>query len=108
MDNSAYYYKAVLWAVEKGVTVGTSDTTFSPNENVTRGQTVAFLYREAGSPFETGEDVFNDVNSNDYYFKAVSWATKNGITVGTGNGKFEPDMDCNRAQIVAMLYRTKR
>ena len=108
VDNSAYYYKAVLWAVEKGVTVGTSDTTFSPNENVTRGQTVAFLYREAGSPFETGEDVFNDVNSNDYYFKAVSWATKNGITVGTGNGKFEPDMDCNRAQIVAMLYRTKR
>jgi len=108
VDNSAYYYKAVLWAVEKGVTVGTSDTTFSPNENVTRGQTVAFLYREAGSPFETGEDVFNDVNSNGYYFKAVSWATKNGITVGTGNGKFEPDMDCNRAQIVAMLYRTKR
>lgn len=108
VDNSAYYYKAVLWAVEKGVTVGTSDTTFSPNENVTRGQTVAFLYREAGSPFETGEDVFNDVNSNDYYFKAVSWATKNGITVGTGNGKFEPDMDCNRAQIVAMLYRTQR
>ena len=108
VDNSAYYYKAVLWAVEKGVTVGTSDTTFSPNENVTRGQTVAFLYREAGSPFETGEDVFNDVNSNGYYFKAVSWATKNGITVGTGNGKFEPDMDCNRAQIVAMLYRTQR
>ena len=108
VDNSAYYYKAVLWAVEKGVTVGTSDTTFSPNENVTRGQTVAFLYREAGSPFETGEDVFNDVNSNDYYFKAVSWAMKNGITVGTGNGKFEPDMDCNRAQIVAMLYRTQR
>lgn len=108
VDNSAYYYKAVLWAVEKGVTVGTSDTTFSPNENVTRGQTVAFLYREAGSTFETGEDVFNDVNSNDYYFKAVSWATKNGITVGTGNGKFEPDMDCNRAQIVAMLYRTQR
>ena len=108
VDNSAYYYKAILWAVEKGVTVGTSDTTFSPNENVTRGQTVAFLYREAGSPFETGEDVFNDVNSNDYYFKAVSWATKNGITVGTGNGKFEPDMDCNRAQIVAMLYRTQR
>ena len=108
VDNSAYYYKAVLWAVEKGVTVGTSDTTFSPNENVTRGQTVAFLYREAESPFETGEDVFNDVNSNDYYFKAVSWATKNGITVGTGNGKFEPDMDCNRAQIVAMLYRTQR
>lgn len=108
VDNSAYYYKAVLWDVEKGVTVGTSDTTFSPNENVTRGQTVAFLYREAGSPFETGEDVFNDVNSNDYYFKAVSWATKNGITVGTGNGKFEPDMDCNRAQIVAMLYRTQR
>ena len=108
VDNSAYYYKAVLWAVEKGVTVGTSDTTFSPNENVTRGQTVAFLYREAGSPFETGEDVFNDVNSNDYYFKAVSWATKNGITVGTGNGKFEPDMDCNRAHIVAMLYRTQR
>ena len=105
VDNSAYYYKAVLWAVEKGVTVG---TTFSPNENVTRGQTVAFLYREAGSPFETGEDVFNDVNSNDYYFKAVSWATKNGITVGTGIGKFEPDMDCNRAQIVAMLYRTQR
>ena len=62
----------------------------------------------SGSPFETGEDVFNDVNSNDYYFKAVSWATKNGITVGTGNGKFEPDMDCNRAQIVAMLYRTQR
>ena len=100
----AYYYKAVLWAVENRITQGTSADTFSPNMTVTRGQTVTLLHRAAGSPL-AGSSAFDDVAANAYYAKAVAWAAENGITSGTGSGKFSPGADCTRGQIVTLLYR---
>ena len=105
LDPSAYYYKAVLWAVENGITQGTSADTFSPNMTVTRGQTVTFLHRAAGAPSHGGNAAFLDISDNDYYFDAVAWAAQNGITSGVGNGKFSPGADCTRGQIVTLLYR---
>ena len=99
-----YYYAAVLWAVENGITSGTGADTFSPSATVTRGQTVTFLYRAAGSPAVSGGS-FSDVAANAYYAKAVAWAAENGITSGTGSGKFSPGADCTRGQIVTLLYR---
>ena len=83
MQADAYYYDAVLWAVEKGVTSGTSATTFSPDATVTRGQTVTFLYRNAGSPEVSGTMPFTDVEADAYYAKAVQWAVQQKITDGT-------------------------
>ena len=105
LDKSAYYYDAVLWAVEKGITTGTSATTFSPNATVTRGQTVTFLYRFAGQPAVSGSSSFTDVNSSDYYAAAVQWAKEQGITSGTSATTFSPTNDCTRGQIVTFLYR---
>ena len=105
LDKSAYYYDAVLWAVEKGITTGTSATTFSPNATVTRGQTVTFLYRFAGQPAVSGSSSFTDVNSSDYYAAAVQWAKEQGITSGTSDTTFSPTSDCTRGQIVTFLYR---
>lgn len=105
LDKSAYYYDAVLWAVEKGITTGTSATTFSPNATVTRGQTVTFLYRFAGQPAVSGSSSFTDVNSSDYYAAAVQWAKEQGITSGTSDTTFSPTNDCTRGQIVTFLYR---
>ena len=102
-----YYYDAVLWAVENGITSGTGADTFSPTATVTRGQTVTFLYRAAGSPAAGGNAGFSDVNANDYYNSAVAWAAENNITGGTGNGKFSPKADCTRGQIVTLLYRAQ-
>ena len=102
---SSYYYDAVLWAIKNGVTSGTSATTFHPDNTVTRGQTVTFLYRNAGSPDVETMGSFSDVAATSYYAQAVAWAVKNGITTGVGNGKFAPDADCTRAQIVTFLYR---
>ena len=101
---SAYYYDAVLWAVEQGITNGTSATTFSPDATVTRGQTVAFLWRYDGEP-TAGSSGFADVAPDAYYASAVAWAVENGITNGTGTTTFSPDADCVRAQIVTFLYR---
>ncbi|WP_312159805.1 S-layer homology domain-containing protein [Oscillibacter sp.] len=101
----AYYYKAVLWAVEQGITQGTSDTTFSPDAVVSRGQTVMFLWRAAGMPASEIPNPFADVAKDAYYYKAVLWATEKSITSGTSNTSFEPDGGCNRAQIVTFLYR---
>lgn len=101
----AYYYKAVLWAVENRITQGTSADTFSPNMTVTRGQTVTLLHRAAGSPL-AGSSAFDDVAANAYYAKAVAWAAENGITSGTGSNKFSPGADCTRGQIVTLLFRT--
>ena len=106
IDPSAYYYNAVLWAVEKGITNGTGTDTFSPNAPVTRGQTVTFLHRAAGSP-AAGNPEFDDVSGGVYYAKAVAWADENSITSGTGNGKFSPNVACRRAQIVTLLYRAR-
>ena len=106
VSSSDYYYSAVLWAVENGITSGTDAETFSPGGTVTRGQTVTFLYRAAGSPAVSGGS-FSDVAANAYYAKAVAWANENGITSGTGNGKFGPKADCTRAQIMTLLYRAQ-
>lgn len=101
---TAYYYEAVLWAVERGITNGTSATTFSPDTTVTRGQTVTFLWRNAGSPAASGNN-FADVAADAYYATAVAWAAREGITSGTSATTFSPGNACTRAQIVTFLYR---
>ena len=101
----AYYRNAVLWAVENGITGGTSATTFSPDAPCSRGQIVAFLWRSKQSPMVAAENPFMDVNAADYYHDAVLWAAENGITGGTGANTFSPDAPCTRAQIVTFLYR---
>ena len=100
----AYYYDAVLWAVEQGITNGTTATTFSPDATVTRAQTVTFLWRSAGSPTVSGSG-FADVASDAYYAGAVAWAVSEGITNGTTTTTFSPGSSCTRAQIVTFLYR---
>lgn len=101
---SDYYYNAVLWAVENGITTGVSADRFAPGATVSRAQTVTFLYRANGSPVASGAS-FGDVAADEYYANAVAWAVQNGITTGTGNGKFSPNADCTRGQIVTLLYR---
>ena len=101
----SYYYDAVLWAVENGITKGTSDTTFSPNMTCTRAQIVAFLWRSEKSPAAGTANPFADVKSTAYYADAVLWAAKEDITKGTTNTTFSPNADCTRAQIVTFLYR---
>lgn len=103
----AYYYDAVLWAAEQGITSGTSATAFSPNAIVSRGQAVTFLYRAAGSPAAVGSTSFGDVASGAYYTDAVQWAVSRGVTVGTRGTTFSPDSDCSRAQIATFLYRDR-
>lgn len=105
VSQSAYYYKAVLWAVENGITTGTTPTTFSPTAKCERGQIVTFLWRFAGKPAAVGNNPFTDVKSTDYYYTAVLWAVENGITTGTGEGKFSPTQICERCQVVTFLYR---
>jgi uncharacterized repeat protein (TIGR02543 family) len=105
VKTDAYYYKAVLWAVEKGITVGTSATTFAPNTTVTRAQVATFLWRAAGTPAATTASTFTDVPSDAYYAAAVLWAAEKGITSGTSATTFSPASDCTRAQIVTFLYR---
>ena len=105
-DSGDYYFKAVLWAIEQGITNGTSEDRFSPDDTCTRAQSAAFLYRAAGSPEVDGESGFVDVESEAYYAAAVAWAEKNGITEGIGNDLFGTDHHCTRAQIVTFLYRS--
>ena len=101
----SYYYKAVLWAVEKGIAKGTSETTFSPNDTCTRGQTVAFLYRYANSPAVSGSNSFADVSETAYYYDAILWAVSEKVTEGTSATTFSPNDLCTRGQIVTFLYR---
>ena len=101
----SYYEDAVVWAVDKGITTGTSATTFHPNGICTRAQIVTFLWRAAGSPEPKAMSTFVDVSADAYYAKAVAWAVENGITGGTGDGKFSPDAACTRAQAVTFLWR---
>lgn len=101
----SYYEQAVLWAVENGITVGTSSTTFSPDATCTRAQAVTFLYRASGSPAVSGSAAFSDVATDAYYADAVAWAEKKGITTGIGGGLFGSNNDCTRAQIVTFLWR---
>ena len=101
----SYYYKAVLWAVEKGIAKGTSETTFSPNDTCTRGQAVAFLYRYANSPAVSGSNSFADVSETAYYYNATLWAVSGKVTEGTSATTFSPNDLCTRGQIVTFLYR---
>ena len=103
---TAFYYKAMLWAVEKGITNGVSETKFGPNVICTRAQTVTFLYRFAGSPaVETTETPFVDVKPTAFYAEAVSWAVSEGITAGTSPDHFSPNGTCTRAHVVTFLFR---
>ena len=105
--SDAYYAKAVAWAVENGVTNGTSATTFSPDDPCTRGQAVTFLWRALGQL--TGDKAaFSDVPADSYFAQAVAWAAQSGVTTGVGNNLFAPGGDCTRAQIVTFLWRAYR
>jgi len=106
VPKDSYYYDAVEWAVIKGITDGTSDTTFSPNMGCTRAQMVTFLWRANGCPEPKSQNcVFEDVNLNSYYGKALLWAIEEGITDGTSDTTFSPDMVCSRAHMATFLYR---
>ena len=105
VPNDAYFYEAVKWAVDKGITNGLSDTMFGPYESCTRAQIVTFLWRAAGSPEPKTASSFTDVPANAYYAKAVAWAVENGITNGMTETTFAPDATCTRGQSVTFLYR---
>ena len=103
---SDYYYDAVKWAVDNGVTTGVTDTIFAPGNPCTRAQTVTFLWRAAGMPQAANRvNPFTDVSVNDYYYEAVLWAVENGITGGTTATTFSPNATCTRAQVVTFLWR---
>ena len=105
VPNDAYFYEAVKWAVKNGITTGVGNDLFAPEQPCTRAQIVTFLWRAAGSPEPKSMSSFSDVSTDSYYAKAVAWAVENGITTGTGDGKFSPDATCTRAQSVTFLYR---
>ncbi len=102
----SYYYDAMLWAVEKGITTGSSATTFSPDRVCSRSEVVTFLWRANGSPAAENENLyFADVEEGSFYEEAVAWAVSKNITQGTGEGAFSPKLSCSRAQVVTFLYR---
>ena len=105
VPSDKYYAKAVAWAVENGITNGTTDTTFGPDETCTRAHGVTFLSRAAKANTASGNSNFADVDANAYYASAVKWAVDNGITNGISSSLFGPDSSCTRAQIVTFLYR---
>ena len=108
IEEGAYYYEAVLWAVENGITAGTSETTFSPNETCTRGQVVTFLWRAAEEPKAAdAEHSFTDVSEGAFYYDAMLWAVENGITAGTTATTFAPSESCTRGQVVTFLFRAQ-
>ena len=106
VPNDAYYYEAVKWAVENGITGGIGNSLFAPDQPCTRAQIVTFLWRAAGSPVVNYAMDMADVAEDAYYAEAVRWALSEGITTGTGNGTFSPDAACTRAQAVAFLFRS--
>ena len=107
VDADDYFYKAVLWAYEKGITTGTTATTFDPEGECNRAQVVTFLWRAMGKPeAENAENPFTDVETGKFYTDAVLWAVENNITNGMGDGTFGVEEPCNRAQVVTFLYRT--
>ena len=105
LKENEYYYKAVLWAVENGITSGLTETTFAPDATVTRSQFVTLLYRAEGRPVCTGNNPFTDVVGTDYYYEPVLWAVENGITSGLTETTFAPEASCTRGQVVTFLYR---
>ena len=108
VPEGSYYYDAVLWAAENGITKGTSETTFSPGLNCSRAQIVTFLWRSEKSPAAGSRNPFTDVASDAYYTGAVLWAVDADITKGTSETTFSPNADCTRAQIVTFLWRCKK
>lgn len=108
VPNDAYYYEAIKWAAENGITGGVGNSLFAPNQPCTRAQIVTFLWRAAGSPEPKNMSNFSDVPADSYYAKAVAWAVENGVTTGTGDGKFSPDANCTRAQSVTFLFRASK
>ena len=106
VSTDAYYYEAVKWAADNGITGGISNDLFGPNQPCTRAQIVTFLWRTAGSPESKDMNSFSDVPADSYYAEAVAWAVENGITTGTDDGKFSPEATCTRAQSVTFLCRT--
>ena len=109
VPNDAYYYEAIKWAAENGITGGVGNSLFAPNQPCTRAQIVTFLWRAASSPEPKNMSNFSDVPADSYYAKAVAWAVENGITTGTGDGsKFSPDATCTRAQSVIFLFRASK
>lgn len=106
VKESDYFYDAVMWGVKNKVVAGTSETTFSPNADCTRGQIVSFLWRAAGSPEpKSTTSKFTDLDPNQYYYKPVLWAAENGIVAGMTDTTFEPNTKCRREHIVAILWR---
>jgi len=105
VPNGAYFYEAVKWAVENGITTGVGNDLFAPEQSCTRAQIVTFLWRAAGSPEPKTASSFTDVPANAYYAKAVAWAVENGITNGMTETTFAPDATCTRGQSVTFLYR---
>ena len=105
VQESDYFYNPVLWAVQQGITSGTSETTFSPYNSCTRAQVMAFLYKANGSPEVSGENPFTDVQESDYFYKPVLWAVQQGITSGTSATSFSPYNQCTRAQVMTFLYK---
>ncbi len=104
VDADAYYHDALLWAIEMGITNGTTETTFSPAQVCTRGQMAAFLFRYVGTAVDA-DHPFDDVDEEAYYAAAIAWAFENGITTGTTETTFSPADGCTRAQMVTFLYR---
>jgi hypothetical protein len=109
VEEGVYYYKAVLWAVEKGITAGVDATHFAPNDQCTRGQIVTFLHRAKGNPaVENAENPFEDVEEGVYYYNPILWAAENGVTAGVDATHFAPNAQCNRAEVVTFLYRANK
>lgn len=105
VTTGVYYYDAMLWAVENGIVTGTSATTFSPNNTVTRGQVITFLHRMMGKPSSSTTNPFTDVSESDYYYDAVLWALESGVTTGATNTQFNPGTVCTRVQVITFLWR---
>lgn len=104
---NAWYAEAVQWGVNEGLIAGTSATTFSPNDTITRAQTMAFLYRQAGTPDVTQTPYFDDVASDAWYAEAVQWGVSTGVTHGTSSTTFSPNLACTRGQIVTLLHNAQ-
>ena len=104
VKSNAWYYKAVLWAVENNITSGTSETTFSPNNTCTRGQIVTFFHNYAGKPAASGKNPFTDVPEKQWYYQPILWAVSEGVTAGLTPTTFGPTNTCTRGQIVTFLY----
>jgi len=105
VDKDSDSYQAILWAAERGITIGTSKTTFQPTAVCSRGQMATFLYRYSGSPAVTGTHPFADVPDNTYYHDAVTWAAQTGVTRGTSATTFSPADNCTRGQMITFLHR---